>query len=39
MEKIIKLSGRIDTTNAEEIEKNINKEIENFKGQLTLSCD
>lgn len=38
MEKIIKLSGRIDTTNAEEIEKNINKEIENFKGQLTLDA-
>lgn len=38
MEKIIKLSGRIDTTNAEEIEKNINKEIENFEGQLTLDA-
>ena len=38
MEKIIKLEGRIDTTNAEEIEKNINKEIDDFNGQLTLDA-
>lgn len=38
MEKIIKLKGRIDTTNAEEIERNIDKEIENFEGQLTLDA-
>lgn len=38
MEKIIKLSGRIDTTNADVIEKSINKEIENFKGQITLDA-
>ena len=38
MEKIIRLSGRIDTTNADEIEKSINKEIENFQGQITLDA-
>ena len=38
MEKIIKLVGRIDTTNSEEIEENINKEIENFEGQLTIDA-
>ncbi len=38
MEKIVKLEGRIDTTNAEEIEKKINKEIENFDGQITLDA-
>lgn len=38
MEKTIKLVGRIDTTNAEEIESNINKEIENFEGNLILDA-
>lgn len=38
MEKIIKLVGRIDATNSEEIEANINKEIENFEGQLVLDA-
>lgn len=38
MEKIIKLEGRIDTTNAEEIEKNINREIDGFEGRLTLDA-
>ena len=38
MEKIIKLVGRIDTTNAEEIEESINKQIENFEGQLILDA-
>lgn len=38
MEKIIKLAGRIDTTNADKIEADINNEIENFEGQLTLDA-
>lgn len=38
MEKTIRLVGRIDTTNAEKIEADINKEIENFEGQLILDA-
>ena len=38
MEKIIKLSGRIDSTNAAEVEKRINDEIGSFDGELTLDA-
>ena len=39
MEKIIKLSGRIDTTNADQVEENINKEVEGFTGMLILDAN
>ncbi len=38
MEKIIKLTGRIDTNNAEKVEADINKEIEGFAGDLILDA-
>ncbi len=38
MKKIIKLSGRIDSTNAAEVEKRINDEIGVFDGELTLDA-
>ena len=39
MEKIIKLTGRIDTNNAEIVEAGINKEIEGFSGELILDAE
>ena len=38
MEKIIKLTGRIDTNNAEKVEADINKELEEFSGDLILDA-
>lgn len=38
MEKVIELSGRIDSSNVEQIEIDINKEIENFDGELVLNA-
>ena len=39
MEKIIKLTGRIDTTNAGKIEEKINKEIGTYKGEIILDAN
>ena len=38
MEKIIKLTGRIDTNNAEKVEADINKELDGFAGDLILDA-
>lgn len=38
MEKIVKLSGNIDSSNVDEVEKNLRKEIGNFKGDLILDA-
>ena len=38
MEKIVKLSGRIDSANAPDIEQAINAEIGGFDGELTLDA-
>ena len=39
MEKVIKLTGRIDTNNIDEVEKNIKEEIKDFKGELVFDAD
>ncbi len=39
MEKIIKLTGRIDSTNAAEAEKEINAQLEGFSGEVTLDAE
>ena len=38
MEKIIELTGRIDSTNSNKLEEEILKEIENYKGEIIFDA-
>lgn len=38
MKKVINLSGRIDSSNANVVEENINKDLQNFNGELILDA-
>ena len=39
MEKIIKLTGKIDSNNINELEKNIMEEIKDFEGDIIFDAE